>query len=251
VATSSRSFGNGRRCLIPKLSDERRSFLWTAATKYRHAMPGSPAADLLAARDLVGGAEKFGLGYVREPMPGHEQYRGRLAIPYLRWAPQRGHSVVAMRFRCAELGCSCSGHAKYLSEPGSPATLFNAPALLEEHDAIAITEGELDAISAEVSGVPAVGVPGVDAWETYWRVLFLGYESVPILTDNDRPQYRKDCPKCRNECRGHNPGMEFATKVAKDLPNARILPWEQGEDTNSTMVAHGRGFILRKVKGDA
>lgn len=232
---------------MPKLSAERKRFLWTAASRYRTTLLGSPAAELLAERDLVAGAERFGLGYVRDPLPGHEQYAGRLAIPYLRWAPVTGWSCVSMRFRCADQGCSCSSHPKYLSEPGAPTTPFNTHALVEDHDAVAITEGELDAISAEVSGVPAVGLPGAESWQTSFAPLFTGYLSVPILADNDRPKYYPDCKRCRSQCRGHNPGMEFARGVAKDIPNARILPWEIGDDTNSTMVRLGREYVRERV----
>lgn len=236
---------------MPMLSAARKKSLWRAASLYRESLPGSPAEELLGERDLLAGGEPYGLGFVRDPLPGHEPYVGRLAIPYLRWAPVTGWSCVGLRFRCARHGCRCADHAKYLSEPNAVVTPYNTRALVDDHDVVAVTEGELDAISAELCGIPAVGFPGVESWTKTFGPLFAGYSVVPILADNDRPQFRKDCPRCRTECRGHNPGMEFAKTVAKDVPEARILPWEVGEDTNSTMVRFGRDYVRDRVLSGA
>lgn len=73
------------------LSKEQKSFLWDASVKYHEAVDDSPAAAYLERRGLAQAA-KFKLGYVAEPLPGHEMYRGMLAIPYLgvrRWAHGR------------------------------------------------------------------------------------------------------------------------------------------------------------------
>ena len=147
-------------------------------------------------------------------------------------------------------GCEHKTHGKYMSLEGDRPWLFNTAALLKTSDTVAITEGELDAISATMSGVPAIGVPGVDSWKPFWREPFLGYESVHILADNDEPKPRDDCQRCKGQCNGHNPGMDFARSLAKQIPNARILPSGLGADVNQEMVLHGRQFILRKVRGE-
>src|SRR5690554_7306712 len=93
---------------MPKLSDVQKKCLETATSQYRESLPGSPAEEYLASRGFqpdntaVG---KFRLGYVADPLPGHEMYRGVLAIPELRRAPDGVWTVVTMRFRCGLAGC--------------------------------------------------------------------------------------------------------------------------------------------------
>ncbi len=212
---------------MPKLSAGQRSFLRSATSRYHQSLAGSPAAELLEARGLTEGTEPYRLGYVADPLPGHESYRGMLSVPYLRRSVS-GWSVVSMRFRCVEAH-EHVGHGKYMSLPGDAPRLFNTPALLADTDDVALCEGELDAISASVSGVPAVGVAGVESWKPHWRLPFLGYRTVFVFADGDEP------------------GMKFARGIAKELPNAKILPSAPGEDVNSEMVRHGRDFIREKA----
>lgn len=214
---------------MPKLSASRRAFLREATSRYHASLPNSPAAELLEARGLLNrDTEPYRLGFVSDPLSGHEMYRGRLAIPYLRNGPS-GMSVISMRFRCTHIGkCGCT--AKYLSAPGDETWIYNTPAILYDTDDIAICEGELDALSASISGVPAVGIPGVEAWKPYFRNLFLGYETVYVLADGDEP------------------GMKLANTIAKALPNSKIVPCADGMDVNSEMIANGREYILRKVR---
>lgn len=214
---------------MQKLSASRKEFLLRAANRYRESLEGSPAAELLAARHLAGPeVQPYGLGFVADPLPGHEQYRGRLAIPYRRWSPD-GWSVVTIRFRCAHLGCTCPDHAKYLSTPGDDTWIYNTPVLLEDPDSVAVCEGELDAISANLCGIPAVGLPGAESWQDYFTHLFVGFETVYVLTDGDVA------------------GAKFGRTLAKALPNAKIIPCAENQDVNSEMVHNGREFIRRKV----
>jgi len=63
---------------------------------------------------------KFHLGIVKDPLPGHESYKGRLAIPYI--TPS---GVVDIRFR------SINNHPdepKYMGVPGAKTTMYNAQA---------------------------------------------------------------------------------------------------------------------------
>lgn len=214
---------------MPTLSASRKEFLLKAANRYRENLSGSPAAALLEERGLLGEeVNPYGLGYVAEPLPGHEMYRGRLAIPYLRKSPS-GWSVVTIRFRCARPRCPCEDHPKYLSTTGDDVWIYNTPVLLEETDVVAICEGELDAISANISGVPAVGIPGAENWKPYFASLFVGFDTVFVLSDGDAA------------------GQKFAQTVAKTLPNSKIIPCSDGADVNSEMMSKGREFIRRKV----
>lgn len=217
---------------MPKLSDVQKKFLENATSQYRESLPGSPAEEYLASRGFQPGdtaVGKFRLGYVADPLPGHEMYRGMLAIPYLRRSPDGFWTVVTMRFRCIQPGCEHPTHGKYMSSPGDPPRLFNTLALIDNDDTIAITEGEIDAISATISGIPAVGVAGVETWKDHFTEPFLGYETVFVLADGDEP------------------GMKFAHNLSKKLPNVKIIPMSPGEDVNSEFVKDGLESLKEKI----
>jgi DNA primase len=213
-----------------KLSESARKFLAEATSLYHQSLPGSPAAEYLATRKLSGIraqnlVDRFMLGYVAEPLPGHEMYAGMLAIPYLRYSQEKEWSVVSMRFR--RLG---GEGAKYLTISGDKPRMFNTMALLIECPRIAISEGEIDAITATVSGIPCVGIPGAQAWKPHFREPFLGYRDVYILADGDEA------------------GASFAHTVAKTLPNAKIIPSPPGEDVNSLVVKRGPAALTERLR---
>lgn len=208
---------------MQKLSESQRAYLWEATTRYRESLPGSPAEEYLVSRGIPAGTP-FGLGYVAEPLPGHEMYRGCLSLPYLRWSQWRGWSVAAIRYRKLD-----GSNPKYMTEAGDKPRLYNTHALTRYSKDISITEGEIDAVTAELSGVPAVGVPGAQMWKPFFRELFMGYRNVNILADGDEA------------------GMDFARQVAKTLPNARIIPMPDGEDVNSLVLNKGKQALLERV----
>jgi DNA primase len=152
-------------------------------------------------------------------------YRGCLAIPYLRWWPWADRWTAAtIRFRRLD-----DGKPKYMTLPGDKPRLYNTGTLAKYSRDMAITEGEIDAVTAELVGVPTVGVPGAQMWKPHFRELFLGYRNVNILADGDEP------------------GMEFAHQVAKTLPNARIIPMPPGEDVNSLVMTQGKHALLERI----
>lgn len=210
---------------MQKLSESQRAYLWEATSRYRESLPGSPADEYLASRGLTGpDLLPFGLGYAEDPLLGHEMYRGCLAIPYMRWSQWRGWSVAAIRYRRLD-----GSKPKYLTMPGDKTRLFNTAALTRYSMDIAITEGEIDAITAEMCGLHTVGVPGAQNWKPYFRELFLGYRNVNILADGDEP------------------GLDFAKQVAKTLPNARIIQMPPDEDVNSLVVSQGKDALLERI----
>lgn len=216
---------------MPKLSNAQKKFWVDAMSRYHSSLPGSPAAEYLDGRKLTAqDTAPFRLGYVADPLPGHDMYAGMLAIPYVRWSPGAKGTVVSMRFRCIRKGCEHPNHGKYMSVPGDNPRLFNTVAFLDNEDRIAICEGEIDAITASVCGIPAVGVAGAESWKPHFKEPFLGYETVYILADGD------------------DAGMRFATKVAKELPNSKILPCSPGEDVNSEYQKRGKSFLMERVK---
>ena len=154
-------------------------------------------------------------------------FRGFLAIPYLR--PAHAGISVSIRFRCIE-DHDHRGHGKYMTAPGDRPRLFNTVDLLKPSPIIAITEGEIDAITASVCGIPAVGVPGAQSWQPYFREPFLGYREVYVLADGD------------------DAGMQMANAVGKSLPNAKVVPMPPGYDVNSLVVSRGRQVLLERMK---
>jgi DNA primase len=107
--------------------------------------------------------------------------------------------------------------------------LYNTKALLEGGGRIAITEGEIDAISAEACGIPAVGVAGAQAWQPHFREPFIGYREVLILADGDEA------------------GLKFASTVARELPCGRIVSMPPGQDVNSVFVQGGRQALEERI----
>jgi DNA primase len=199
-----------------------------ATSRYHQSLPGSRADEYLRGRGIWPSnpeVEKFRLGYVDECLAGHEQYRGMLAIPYLRRHPEHGWFVVSIRFR--RLG---DEKPKYLSISGGQPWLFNTASLIGHSPIVAITEGEIDAITAQLCGIPAVGVPGVQTWQPYFRELFLGYRDVYVLADGDEP------------------GIEFAEKLKRQLPNAKVIPMPAGQDVNKLVIERGPAALLSKLK---
>ena len=173
-------------------------------------------------------AGRFGFGYVREPVRGHEQYDGFLAIPYLRRNLRGAWSACSIRFRCLQ-DHDHTGHGKYMTVRDDPPWLYNTAALQSDSTTVAITEGELDAVTAELCGIRAVGVPGSTVWKRHWRSLFVGFNEVLILADGD------------------DAGTQFGNRVSADLPNARVVSMPPGQDVNSLFVQWGKQALLEGI----
>lgn len=207
---------------LPKLSAQRRELLAQATEKYADSLVGSAAEEYLAGRgipaDVAGG---FRLGFVSDPIEGHERFRGRLAIPYL--TPT---GAVGMRFRSLDP----EGDPKYDSEAGQRTALFNVRDLHRSEPWVCITEGELDCLVVSgIVGVPAVGVPGVEHWKkngSVWSRLFQDYETVYVLADGDKP------------------GRAMAKDVARLVENPVVIDLPDGRDVNELVVAEGPDFLL-------
>ncbi len=228
-----------------KLSESQLNSLRTAARKYSQALPGSPAEEYLASRGLsLDQVYRFGLGYVAEPDIGHDMFKGRLSIPYARYPLSGDPKILGIKFR--RLGDD-SGGAKYLGTPGFKPTLFNTVDVIANEDEICICEGELDAISASVNGIPAVAAPGATTWQEKWNPIFYGYETVFVLADGDPLKIVKNCSRCHGECVGHSPGLDFAAEIAENLPNAKIVPMLENEDVNSMIVKYGADKIKEMI----
>ena len=168
--------------------------------------------------------DRFLLGAVVNPDVLDEDARGMLAIPY-----NTPNGPVALRFRRPPRRES---GPKYWQPEGTKLTIFNTRAFFASEDTIAITEGEMDCITLELCGIPAVGIPGASAWKPFYRLLFEGYQSVLICADNDDT----------------GAGRKFAGKVAQNVPGPEVLLLPEGHDVNSYYCEFGRE-ALREFLG--
>lgn len=207
-----------------------RKSLQQAVTKYHAALPESVAARYLEDRGLpLDKVERFRLGVVLDPEPGHELYRGRLAIPYLRKTVDGTWSVVDIKFRQIP-GVPCAMEdRKYLATDGTKPRLFNTLDAILNDDEIGIAEGELDALAASAYGIPCVGAPGATTWQDHFSEIFYGYETVYVFCDGDKA------------------GIDFGRTIARKLPNVRLVLMETGEDVNSTLQKQGVNVLLERM----
>lgn len=215
-----------------KLSASQKASLKTATSKYHNAYSGSVADQYMASRGLPAEMiQRFRLGFVAEPEVGHEYYRDRLAIPYLRRSASGEWSVVSMKFRAIPDTPCKDSQRKYLGLSGDSDRLFNTVDAVLSEDWIAITEGELDAVAASANGIPAVGISGANKWRDHWADIFLGYEMIYVLADGDKA------------------GQEFAQMVAGKLRGApvAIIPMDDGEDVNSMIHQYGVDKVLERM----
>ena len=202
------------------VSVELKRSLQQAAELY-HAQLG-PAVPYLMGRGVTEEtANMFRLGFVSEPQIGHEQYAGRLAIPFI--TPS---GVIDIRFRALDT----DDGAKYLTRPGASSHLYNVPAFQVDTDVIAICEGEFDTMIATQCGVTAVGVSGANNWKDWYQRAFRDYRRVFVLTDGD------------------SAGRELGNRIAKQIDVAVIAPMPDGMDVNEFVQAHG-GQALRDRVG--
>ena len=203
-----------------RLSNSQRKFLLQATQRYATTI--EIAADYLSSRHLsVEEAETFHLGVVVDPLPGHEPYRGRLAIPYI--TPS---GVVDIRFR------SLHGEdPKYMGLVGAETTMFNTQALFAADKYICVTEGEFDCIMMSVKTQhPTVGIPGANNWKKHYAKILDDFDTVIVLADGDAP------------------GLEFGKKISRELGNVNIISMPDGEDVNSMMISKGSEWIDERIR---
>ena len=175
-------------------------------------------------------ALQFSLGLVTDPINGHENHAGWLSIPYLTALGM----CVGVKFRRLD-----DGKPKYGAPTGQKAHLYNVADVTIDSGAIVICEGELDAVV--VSGlinIPAVGVPGVQAWKPHFSKLLNGYESVFIVGDNDT---KED---------GSNPGADFSKRVQQEVLNGVIVQLPTNMDINDYYLAYGADATRALLVGE-
>ncbi len=166
-----------------------------------------------------------GLGVVRDPIPGHDHVVGRLAIPYLTPA-----GPVNYNFRCMQdHSCKEAGHSKYVMWTGLSVNLYNVGVLETAGQSLAISEGEIDALSSTLAGIPCVGVSGATKWQEFWSNVFEDFSNLYVWQEGD------------------DAGKKFADRVVSETGAIRIiLPAKQ--DVNSIWAASGAEALREKVR---
>lgn len=200
------------------LSVSQRKSLEKAASRYEGHL--DEAMPYLAARGITEQtARTYRLGYVREPVRGDDEMVGRLSIPYLTTS-----GVVDIRYR------TITGQTpKYMSRTGSAVRMYGVQALLVPSRSIVVCEGEIDCITFNQAGIPAVGIPGANAWKDHWRLLFSDYDDVIVVCDGDQP------------------GRDFGKKIAEKLDGVSVVHLPDGEDANSIYAAQGEGALRERI----
>ena len=168
-----------------------------------------------------------GLGVVRDAPALHEQYEGRLAIPYI-----TDYGPVNMTFRCLkDHDCKEHGHGKYLKVKGAESDLYGVRAFDDATDWIGVCEGELDSLILRQIGIPAVSNPGATNWKDHWPNVFEDLSRIYVFADAD-----ESGNKMYNTFRDNLP-----------MPVIKVrLP--VGEDVNSTYVKYGAQAIIDRIK---
>lgn len=205
-----------------KQSNSQRELLGVAAEKYAEHI--SQAHAYLKSRGITPEVARLArLGVVAEPEPGHESYVGRLSIPYITKT-----GIVDLRFR----SLNPAVEPKYMGLTGADTKMYNVTDIEKAGDWIGVCEGELDTLTLSACvGIPCVGVPGANSWKKHYTRLLADFERVFVFADGDQP------------------GKEFATGLARELP-VTIIQMAEGEDVNSSYVKYGAGYIREKAKLD-
>jgi len=206
--------------IIVRLSSLQRQFLLQATQRYASKI--ELAKDYLSSRHLsVEEAKTFHLGVVEDPLPGHEAYKGRLAIPYI--TPS---GVVDIRFRA--MG---NEDPKYMGLVGAKTTMFNTQACFVADKYICVTEGEFDCIMMSVKTMhPTIGIPGANNWKPHYAKILDDFDVVIVLADGDPA------------------GLEFGKKISRELGNVNIISMPDGEDVNSMMIKMGSEWLDGRIK---
>lgn len=192
---------------LQPLSNSQREMLEEAVESYELA--ATDASLYLEGRGLADETVgMFRLGVVRDPFPGHEKFRGMVAIPYL----DRDGKPLSIRFRCIEdHDHRESYHGKYMSIAEEPSRVFNIGGIHQAGSEIHVTEGEFDAMILNQIGLPAVAIPGAHGFQGHHRRMLAGFNRTWVWGDPDEA------------------GSEFTNKIVRMLRSAKGVRLKGGD----------------------
>lgn len=169
-------------------------------------------------------AATYRLGVVADPMPGHSQYEGMIAIPYL----DRNASPLTVRFRCfQDHDHRAHFHGKYNSIKDDPPRMFNVGAIHRASDEIHVTEGEFDAMVLDGLGLHAVAIPGASMWGSRHRRMLAGFSTAWIWADPDES------------------GAKLLAKITRSLRSAKAVRLRA--DVTDTYIADGADALMSLI----
>lgn len=202
------------------LSDDARKLLEHAATQYE-AQIGVVGTYLQGRGITPEMARTFRLGYVQDPVVGHDEFKGRLAIPF-----DTPSGIVDIRFRAV----ADDGGPKYLSRAGSGQLIYNVKAFQSDSDIIGICEGELDTLIAQsATGIPCVGMPGAKGWKDWYHRAFTDYRQVFVLCDGDTA------------------GKDMGKAIAASVDTATLIHMPDGFDVNDIYLSEGSEGLMKRM----
>lgn len=181
---------------------------------------------------------EFKLGVVGDSDENHESLAGYLSIPFITPTSRTDWQMNFTDLRFRRGPDLPETKPKYRTLPGHPPRLFATTTLANPGEYVAIVEGEIDCMTLNQCGIPAVGVSGVSAWKEYYRNIFAGFERVIVVADNDEPK----------EGESLGVGEKFAEEVAKNVPNPKVVVVPEGGDTNGFYMLNGAAE-LRNLLG--
>lgn len=216
------------------LTSEQLRFFERAASQYQTDLSSDTyAQDFLVRRGIDREtAVGFRLGSVRNPLPGDELFRGRLAIPYVTTG-----GICNFKFRCIENhDCGQQGeqHKRYRNHENLNTNLFNVNSIDTDEPFLCIAEGEIDAITLSMCGLPAIGVPGVANWKDHFNLLLEDFGELYLFADGD------------------DAGYKLGKFLAKEV-RVTVIKMPPREDVNSIYLSKGAAGIhdlLIKARGN-
>jgi DNA primase len=121
-------------------------------------------------------------------------------------------------------------HSKMGKKKGSGTNLYGVQSLDWADDWCVLCEGEIDALTYQQIGVPAVAVPGAEVWRPYWDNIFEDFSRVYLAMDGD------DAAK------------DLWNNSTENLTNIIKMQMPDGEDVNSMYLKAGKDYLLGRIK---
>jgi len=191
-------------------------------SQYERSLRGSPGESYLQQRGITSEVQScFRLGFVDDPIPEQRAYQGSLAIPYI----TTNNDIVGIKYRWLD-----DRKPKYTSSLGFEARrIFNPFILTRKYRKIYITEGEFDTIVLRQLGVPAVAIPGANAWSAA-SSRALRNRRLVILADGD----------------DSGEGYKLGKQITKDVEDSSIILMKD-TDVNQYYLDHGKDKLLEYI----